>query len=82
MAGNALEVYTVRSEAEDDRKLYEKTLFAEGEEIPVPCSERSVVYNVFCVASFITDLVAKYANGEELPRELIMDLYNFTLHKT
>ena len=81
MAGNALEIYTVKGNDEEDIKAYKKTLFLEGEEIPVECSERSVVYNVFIVSGLITDIVAKYANKQELPRELVMDLYNFTLFK-
>lgn len=81
MAGNALEIYTVRGGVEEDGKAYENTLFAEGEEVPVECSQRSVVYNVFIVAGLIADIVAKHANEQELPKELIADLYNFTLYK-
>lgn len=81
MAGNALEIYTVRGKNEKDVEAYKNTLFEEGEENPVPCSERSVVYNVFIVAGLVADLVAKHANQQELPQELIMDLYNFTLFK-
>ena len=81
MAGNALEIYTVRGGEPEDIEAYKETLFPEGEEIPVECSERSVVYNVFIVAGLIADIVAKHANKQELPRELFMDLYNFTLFK-
>lgn len=82
MAANAIEIYTVRGGVEEDGEAYSKTLFAEGDEIPVECSERSVVYNVFIVAGLIADIVAKHANGQELPKELIADLYNFTLYKS
>lgn len=81
MAGNALEIYTVRGKDTEDIEAYKNTLFNEGDEAPVPCSERSVVYNVFIIAGLIADIVAKHANQQELPRELIMDLYNFTLYK-
>lgn len=81
MAGNALEIYMTKCDNEEDLKIYEQTLFTAEEETPVPCSERSVVYNVFIMGGLITDVVKKYANGEELPKELIMDLYNFTLYK-
>lgn len=80
MAANAIEIYTVRGGVEEDSKAYEQTLFLEGEELPVECSERSVVYNVFIVAGLIADLVAKHANKQELPKELLADLYNFTLY--
>lgn len=80
MAGNALEIYTVKDTPED-KKAYEGTLFSEEETLDIPCSERSVVYNVFCVAGLVGDLVAKYANEQEIPKELIMDLFNLTLYK-
>lgn len=81
MAGNAIEIYKVQGNNMDDVKAYEGTLFSEEETIPVNCSERSVVYNVFIVAGLIGDMVAKYVNEQELPREIIMDLFNFTLYK-
>lgn len=79
MAGNAIEIYTTFLADEESCKAYEGTLFEEGESVPVACSERSVVYNVFIVAGLIADLVAKQGNGEKLPPELIVDLFNFTL---
>lgn len=82
MAANALEIYTVRGGVKEDGEAYEETLFDSTDEIPVECSERSVVYNVFCVASLIGDLVAKYANGKPIPKEILVDLENFTMYKT
>lgn len=82
MAGNELEIYTVRGGVKEDEEAYEKTLFAEEETTLVACSERSVVYNVFLMGGLIADIVKKYANGEELPQEILMDLYNFSLYKT
>lgn len=81
MAANSIEIFTVNPEDEADINAYLQTLFAEEDTLPIPCSERSVVYNVFVVAGLITDIVAKRANQLELPRELIVDLYNFTLFK-
>lgn len=81
MASNAIEIYTTRTDVPEDRDAYEKTLFAEEDTLPIPCSERSVVYNVFVVAGIIGDLIGKFANGQELPREVIVDLYNLTLFK-
>jgi len=55
-------------------------LFEPAEAIPVNCSMRSVVYNVFIVGGLITDLVTKIVKGAVLPRELVMDLENLTLY--
>lgn len=81
MAGNELEIYSTRLQEEEDQKAYEATLFSEEETSIVPCSERSVVYNVFLMGGLIADIVKKHANEEELPKEILMDLYNFTLYK-
>lgn len=79
MAGNALEIYSTYLNDEKSCKAYEDTLFDEKDTLPIACSERSVVYNVFICAGFIGDLVAKQANEETLPPELLVDLKNLTL---
>ncbi len=79
MAGNALEIYSTYLNNEKSCKTYEETLFDEKDTLPIACSERSVVYNVFICGGFIGDLVAKQANGEALPPELLVDLKNLTL---
>lgn len=81
MASNSIEIYTIDPSIPANCEDYERTLFAEGDTLAIPCSERSVVYNVFIVAGMIGDLIGKFANGQELPRELIVDLYNFELYK-
>lgn len=81
MASNSIEIYTTNMSDDDQCKAYDQTLFAEADTLPIPCSERSVVYNVFVVAGLIGDLLAKYANKQELPREMVIDLYNLTLYK-
>lgn len=81
MAGNALEIYCIDMRKHEDVAFYESTLFAEEETLPIACSARSVVYNVFVCGGLIADLVAKIANGETPPRELLMDFKNLTLFK-
>jgi molybdopterin/thiamine biosynthesis adenylyltransferase len=81
MASNGIEIYTTRTSVPEDCERYEETLFDEKDNREIPCSERSVVYNVFVVAGMIGDLVAKWANAEELPREVVIDLKNLTLYK-
>lgn len=81
MAGNALEIYPLDYTKGTEAVLnYAKTLFPPEKAIPVLCSMRSVVYNVFIVAGLITDLIAKIAKGEALPPELVADLENLTLY--
>lgn len=79
MAGNAIEIYTIPMNDPEKIKIYESSLFTDGEAIHIPCSERSVVYNCFVIAGMITDIVAQNAKGEVTPTELIIDLQNFTM---
>lgn len=80
MAGNAIQIYTIKIDNLDDVGFYKSTLFSDDQADQVPCSERAVIYNVFVVAGLITDIVAQIANGLRPPRELVVDLRNFTLH--
>lgn len=81
MASNSIEIYTTQMKYPIGFKNYYKTLFEEADTLPIPCSERAVVYNVFIVAGLIGDLIAKNANKLDLPPELIVDLYNFNLYQ-
>jgi molybdopterin/thiamine biosynthesis adenylyltransferase len=81
MASNTIEIYTAYMEVPECLKAYEATLFEEKDTLPIPCSERSVAYNVFVVAGLIGNIIAKYANKQEIPDELVVDLINFTLFK-
>lgn len=81
MAANAIEVYPVHMNNEDEHVFYKSTLFGDEDALPIPCSERAVVYNVFVVAGMMGDLIARDANGLDLPRELTIDLFNFTMFK-
>src|SRR3990167_178363 len=62
MAGNAIEIYTVKPDDPTSVKAYQDTLFEASEALPIPCSERAVVYNCFVMSGLITDLVGKYSN--------------------
>lgn len=81
MAANNIEIYTTRMNEKDDINFYGSTLFDEKDTIELPCSARSVVYNVFIIAGMMGDIVAKYVNGVVTPRIIEIDLNNFTLFK-
>lgn len=81
MAGNAIEIYTATSNGNGSMKHFEKTLFDSSKARPIPCGMKAVAYNGFVMGGLIADLVSKYANKEELPKELLVDLKNLTLFK-
>ena len=79
MGGNSISIYTIPMGDAEKVALYEDTLFDSADALPIPCSERSVVYNCFIMAGYITDVVAHIANDYPVPAEMEMDLMNFTL---
>lgn len=82
MAGNAIEIYTSIGADEKSKEFYGKTLFSSKKARPIPCGMKAVAYNGFVIAGLITDLVAKYANKEVLPNEILVDLKNLNLFTT
>lgn len=81
MASYGIEIYTTHTDRSNECLAYRETLFEESETLEIPCSERSVVFNVFVVAGMIGSIIAHHANGDEIPKELTIDLRNFTLYK-
>lgn len=79
MAGNEINIYTMKMDDSERTTEYQETLFSDEEALPVPCSERSVMYNCFMVGSLMADIVAHIANRKEVPFEIVVDLMNFTM---
>jgi tRNA A37 threonylcarbamoyladenosine dehydratase len=77
MAGNEIHIFSIKMDNKTDTDYYTENLFTDEEASPEECSERSVVYNTFIIAGFITDIVATIANGRIPPRHLTIDLRNF-----
>lgn len=82
MAGNAIEIFVVRLDNEEDCQKYEKTFFPEEQARPIPCSRSGVVYNCLVMAGVIADLVSKIAKNEACPGEINVDLKNIFLFKS
>lgn len=71
-------IYAVRPQDPDDIKLYESELNTDEESPEVPCTARAIIYNTKMIGAFIANLVKRWANGEEFPRELIFDFATYT----
>ena len=63
----------------DDMGFYESNPYPSSAGGPLACSARSVIYAPTVTAGFIALLIKDYAIGEELPREVLLDLPSFTL---
>lgn len=79
MAGNIVEVYAVKLDNEEDCTRYEQSFFPESEASPIACSMRSVVYNCFVISGMITNIISRIVQRKSVPKELIIDLENFTM---
>lgn len=79
MGGNSITIYTIPMNDSAKVAMYAETLFDRKDALEVPCSERSVVYNCFIMAGYITDVIAHIANEQPIPSEMELDLMNFTL---
>ena len=53
---------------------YEKQLYSDEEAVELPCTARATIYNCFMIASLIANQVKRFAVGEPVWSELIMDL--------
>jgi hypothetical protein len=73
MAGDFLRIFFIPLNG--DYEEYEKTFVPTQEIDPQPCTGKAVVYNVFMVASLITDMVKLYSK-EQLTtyKEVAFDL--------
>ena len=79
MGGNEIHIYTVKLDNVGDVAAYEETLFSDEDALPIPCTERSVVYNVFVISGMIASYVAKISRNINPPRENIIDLANYMM---
>lgn len=79
MGGNQFEVYTVNMELSNDCRIYASTLWSDEETEQIPCTQKSVIYNVLSIASWIVNQVRLVLCLKEYKRRIIMDLENMNL---
>jgi hypothetical protein len=60
-------------------EFYEASLISDVEALELPCTQRSIIYNVFVIAGLISNQVKKFAKGEPLDKQIIFDLVSMTL---
>lgn len=75
IGGELMDVYSFRPIVVKEAREYEKTLFSDEDASPIKCTEKTIVYNVTMVASFVCNYIKKYANFEdsEIPFRTIYD---------
>ncbi len=73
MGGEVARICSINPCDMDDVEFYEKTFYSDEEAEEMSCTARSVIYNVFGLAAYISVLVKKKVKGERLPKEIIID---------
>lgn len=79
MGAEVARIYAVNPTDPDDIRLYEKTLYDDAEAEVFPCTAAAISYSGFAIASLIGNLVKRLATGEDVPREILLDLKTLTL---
>lgn len=79
MGLETLMVYTVNPQLREDRIRYAKTLHSDQDSLQEPCTARTICYTPLMAASFICNLIKKYANQEMLPSMVTMDMATYSL---
>ena len=81
MGGELFKGYSFNPHSALADKYYQN--YIEGvENEELPCTARTIIYNVMMSSSIITSYVKKFVNGEPLPFELIFSFQTFQLMKS
>lgn len=79
MGGQVYRVYAVDMNNEEDKKFYEKTLYDDKNATDVPCTERSILFNIFGVASMVGNNLVKMLTKKPYKEEVCFDYINMML---
>lgn len=60
----------------EDRDFYLSTLYSDKEAVELPCTARSIIYNVLMISSLICRAYKGIINNEPIPREQIFNMQN------
>ena len=79
MGAEVICIYSVDPNNLYECQAYETQLFPSSEALPVRCTAKSIMYTVLSIASLLANQVKKVLSGENLKKELILDLKTITL---
>jgi molybdopterin/thiamine biosynthesis adenylyltransferase len=58
---------------------YESMLYPDSEAVEATCTERAIMYTVMVAAGLIADQVKRHIRGEEVKKEILLDLQELKL---
>lgn len=77
MGGEFLKLYTIKLDGEtyvDNTSFYENNWHNDSHANQIPCTERSIIYNVLIIAGLIANQLKKVMKNEPVKREILFDL--------
>lgn len=74
MGAEMAKIYTIRDKSKKTREFYEKTLHSDEKSYKLPCTARSIIYNVLMISSLIARSFKAIINEEQFPKELIFNM--------
>ena len=81
MGGKVFSVFTVDMNKPEEIEKYEESLVDDSETSPIPCTERTIIFNVLGLASFVCNQISKICNGDKLVNEIHFDYENYVVVK-
>lgn len=79
MGAQILRLHSIKPSKFDDIEWYEKRLYSDDQVLPVPCTEKSIIYTPLLAASFIPSQVKKILTNQVFPREIVFDFVNMMI---
>ncbi len=79
MGAEVSRIYSINPSEREQVKAYDDTLYDDKDALPVPCTERAIIYNGLAIAALIASQVKKWSKKEDLKWEIIFDLKTLTL---
>jgi len=74
MGAELAKIYTIRDKTKKTQAFYEKTLHSDEKSYKLPCTARTIIYNVLMISSLITRAYKAIINDEPFPKELIFNM--------
>lgn len=74
MGAELSKLYTIKSTSPEDCDFYEKTLHTDAQSLKLPCTARTIIYNVLTISGLICRAYKALIMKENFPRELIFNL--------
>lgn len=73
MGGLQGQVYCIDLEDKEQVENYRKTLFNDGEAVPVRCTERSILFTVLGISSVVCNQLMKAFREEKISNYIVLD---------